>query len=171
MKKISIFSAVFWLFLVTLICFTSCISSKKLHKTKSETDSVFVDKSETSSVVTEKADTIIYTKADTTEFSVPTTDTTSVITDTPTYRIEAKYNKKTKKVDVIAINKSVPVHFSVDKKTVYKQKNNISSKVEKKSEEKHLDKKTFSVPWWIWLILIIITALWVVKKIYFPTLF
>ena len=141
-----------------LICF-SCVSNKKLNKKSKESDTTFTDKSQEKTEITEKVDTVVYTKADTTTFSIPTTDTTTVVIDTPTNRIEAKYNKRTKRVDVVAIEKAKPVHVYVDRKINTVKKADIKASGHKKEKSKDLDKKTFSLPWWLWLVLGIVLLL------------
>lgn len=170
MKKIINFLLALY-FIVAYSCLMSgCISSKHLQKHDITKDTSVVDKSEVTTVTEEKADTTVFTKADTTTFSVTTTDTSTVIMDNATSRIEARYNKRTHKVDVLAIEKPKAVTLLVDKKTEVKQKNNITAKGKEEDKAKTLDKSTFSFPWWFWLILALIAAGWLVWKFYLKKL-
>ncbi len=148
-----------------LTCF-GCVSSKKLNKKSTESDTTFIDKTQEKTEITEKVDTVVYTRVDTTKFSIPTTDTATVIMDTPTSRIEAKYNKKTKHVDVVLIDKAKPVHVYVDRKINTVKKVDIKASGHKKEKSKDLDKKTFSLPWWLWLVLGIILLLYLFYRFY-----
>ncbi len=156
----------FFFCIVLSAILTGCLFSKKLHKASSKSDTSFVDRSEVKTEVIEKVDTIVYTKADTTRFSVPSTDTNTVVFDTPTSHIEAKYNVKTKKVDVVAIEKAKPIHVLIDRKTNTLSKADIKATGSKKETSKDLKKSNFSLPWWLWLILALIILLILFYKYY-----
>ena len=146
----------------------SCTTTKldkEIHKEETTLDSSNTTKIDSTNKTTiiEEVDTTAIIPADTSKGSIPitfftdTADTSTIIFENTA--VVLKIKKKKGKVDYEVIRKEQKVHFKYNRKTTSytRLKKGSTTEVKKTSKtvDKSLHKTITSLPWWIWLILII----------------
>lgn len=150
------------------VLLTSCGSSKNLTKSKSESDSSFVDRSKIKTVKTSEADTVVIVSQDSLKGSVEPEDTTETIVESGTIEVKFTPNKKTKKIDFKVVSKPDPIRLKVNTREEKIQDNNIAVAVHEEQKGKELHKESWSlIPWYLWpfiILILIIILIWINRK-------
>jgi hypothetical protein len=159
------------LLFVILLMITSCGKIKRnTVKTETNTELTVIDSEAEQIVTTEKVDTLIVLQPDTTDWKIRISlpeDTSTLFFESEKQVIEIKYTEKTKTLNVRGIVKQVTVPVQIEKTTT---ENRVSdSKVVFKEntveKNKELIKTKPLIPWWSWLIVIVLAAAYVYMKV------
>lgn len=159
---------------ILLIALSSC---GKLKRTASTSDTTVKSEKEgtfsTETVTTETADTLITLAPDTSTWSIPAwmfTDSSVLIIETPRQLIEFEYIPLTKNVNVKAVVKPQEVPIKIDRTQVLRIDSTYHEKVKVNVEtsDKETKKTQSLIPWWMWIVVVILAALWVWWKFLRP---
>ena len=156
---------------VILILITSCGKIKRnTVKTETNTELIVTDSAAEQIVTTEKVDTLIILEPDTTDWKIRIylpEDTSTLFFESDKQVIEIKYTEKTKTLNVRGIVKQAIVPVQIEKTTT---ENRVSdSKVVFKENTVEKNKQVVKtkplIPWWSWLIVIVLAAAYVYMKV------
>ena len=152
---------------IILIALSSC---GKLKRTASTSDTEIKAEKEGTfnmeSIATETADTLITLAPDTSTWSIPAwmfTDSSVLIIETPRQVIEFEYSPATRNVNVKAVVKSQVVPIKIDRTQVLRIDSTYHERVKVNVEttDKETKKTQSLIPWWMWIVAVILAALWV----------
>lgn len=155
---------------IILLFITSCGKIKRnTVKTSTDTEVTVMDSAAEQIITTEKVDTLIVLEPDTTEWKIRISlpeDTSTLFFESEKQIIEVKYTEKTKTLNVKGIVKPVTVPVQIEKTTT---ENRVSDskvlfKENKVEKNKEVVKTKPLIPWWSWLIVIILAAGYVYMK-------
>lgn len=154
-----------YFFLVGYLLFFSCGKLKKTASSessdvKSEKEGAF----STESITIEKADTTISLAEVTENWSIPQwvfVDTIPLTIETPFQKFIFEWNGSGKNVNVTSTIKERKIPVVIDRIKLERADSTIKSqlKVNEKKTYKGKEKTDALIPWWVWLIAILIVAL------------
>jgi len=156
---------------VILLMITSCGKIKRnTVKTETNTELTVIDSAAEQIVTTEKVDTLIVLQPDTTDWKIRISlpeDTSTLFFESEKQVIEIKYTETTKTLNVRGIVKATSVPVQIEKTTT---ENRVSdSKVVFKENTVEKNKEVIKtkplIPWWSWLIVIVLAAAYVYMKV------
>lgn len=163
MKKSKLISRCFLIF--AILGLISCSTNKHVNKTKETTNSV--TETASTSTVTSEADTNAVTKQKELTTEAPLTDLLAgdtSCTESGEIEVQLHYDPVKKKMIAKVTAKPQIVPFKFKK---------VEEKHEKKVEEKTVtivtkekEVKRWAIPWWIWVILILIMLICVAWRLY-----
>lgn len=157
--------------ILLLLLLSSC---GRLKKTTASDETLLKAEKEgtfsTESVTEERIDTLITIAPDTSTWEIPAfmfTDSSVLVIETPRQRIEFEYQPETKSVKVRAAVKEMIMPVKIERKVIHRADSSYKDrvKVKEKSYRQDVKKTAPLIPWWLWLIPILIGGGWILNRL------